>query len=424
MVQMGTITPKEREAAFQSMQGLLKAANIRTSSDRPASREPMSPAAALLASQRVAHGDQVEFSPEAIYPDPHKTEDYYANSISSSTRNDGQWHHLPAEALAEILQGERPIVIATVINQVSVERATAISQALPLHVAAATLAALPHLHLTDEAVLQDIQSELERKIGQYQAPKRANAEGLAKLQAIVANMPASQKSNWTNAIAQSNPVLATKLGWDIPSFIPSYNAANPLNTNPTPTATGLPSSLPSSNFGSSEATRFPMSTQLPSHSHPIADSNRVDDRQSAEEDIFDESMIIPFVSKSTSSTKVDGVDKQHYVAPKSENESLHRNTLEDMLHFSDRDFVAVLHACQPHTVLLLLSVAAKPFLARVERLMPAKDVKRLRERLKNLGPIQLRDIDAAQAKVAETALKMLASGAIAATASVSFTAAA
>ena len=98
--------------------------------------------------------------------------------------------------------------------------------------------------------------------------------------------------------------------------------------------------------------------------------------------------------------------------------------LQDLLQFSDKDFVAVLHACEPQTVLLALSGASKPFIKRVEKLIPAKDVKRLRVRLSTLSPIQLREVDAAQKELANTALRMLESGEIGATASVSFTAAA
>lgn len=428
MVQMGTVTPKEREAAFQSMQGLLQAANGRSRSDHPSSRSPsspsqasmsstgdlsaasLSPAAALLASRRTASDDQLEISSEAIHSAPTPFDENYATSFASLGRQDGQWQHMPAEALAEILQGERPIVIATVLNQVSVELATAISQALPLPVAAATLASLPHLHLTDAAILRDIQSELERKIGQYQAPKQANAEGLAKLQAIVASMPSSQQSNWTSAIAQSNPVLAAKLGWNVTTAIPRPSLANPLSSQPI--------SMPTP-FAARDATRVP-APDATSLAPLQADSVG----RAAQDDIFDESMILPFVQNLPNAGVSEEPDLKQNVAPKLESEKAQGQPLEELLLYSDRDFVAVLHACQPQTVLLALSGAAKPFVARVERLMPAKDAKRLRERLKNLGPVQLREIDAAQSLIVETARKMIAQGTVAVTASVSFTAAA
>ncbi len=402
MVQLGTVTPKERAAAFQSMQGLLNASGAKTVAPQQANKESLSPAAALLASQRTVVGDQIELSPEAMNHHKNQPEGQFGDPIFPTRDVNESWQNMPAMALADILQGERPIVIATVLNQVSVERATAIAQALPMQIAAATLAALPHLYLADPAILRDIQSEVERKIGQYQAPKQANEEGILKLQAIVASMPINQQEQWTRTIAEVNPVLATKLGW-------KTDARSPL----TPIAiTDIANKL---------SDRTNVGVSLTTSNQP---------QSSNKEDIFDESMILPFPLQSSASiTNVEGgksseTSSEQTVAIKPNEASNRKHATEDLLQFSDKDFIAVLHACQPQTVLLALSGATKAFVARVERLMPAKDVKRLRERLNRLGPIQLRDVDAAQSQITKTAMMMLADGQVGATASVSFTAAA
>ena len=377
MVHLGTVTPQERAAAFQAMEGLLSAANVRA--ERAPTKESLSPAASLLASQQSVLNDQIELSTEARHQDRHDQDRHdqdWQLGVPNVTQDakSGSWQLMPAEALADILQGERPIVIATVINQVSVVRATAIAQALPMPVAAATLAALPHLHLTDAAILRDIQLELERKIGQYQAPKKTNAEGLSKLTAIVASMPESQQDSWTKAIAQSNPVLAAKLGWGPDTVDTAYRVER--------------------------------------------------SKQASNEDIFDDSILLPFQPPAVASTEASATELKQSVAIKHSEAGFGKTAMDDLLQLSDRDFVAVLHASQPQTVLMALSGATKAIVARVERLMPPKDVKRLRKRLTSLGPIQLRDVDAAQTLIAQTATKMLASGLVEPTASVSFLAAA
>ncbi len=408
MVQLGTVTPQERAAAFQSMQGLLNGAVAKSAAPQQQIKEPLSPAAALLASQKSAVGDHIDLSPEAINQHKNQPVSQNGDPVFSTRDANGSWQNMPALALAEILQGERPIVIATVINQVSVERATAIAQALPMQVAAATLAALPHLYLTDPAVLRDIQSEVERKIGQYQAPKQANEEGIMKLQAIVASMPMNQQEHWTRTIAQVNPVLATKLGWktDARALLSPTAAAD------------IASKLPVKTY-------YGVSPTASNQSH-----SSIESPSSSNEDIFDDSVILPFPlptsakSKSGEKEKSSETTSEQTVAPKSIEVRNRKQEIEYLMQFSDRDFVAVLHACQPQTVLLALSGATKAFVARVERLMPSKDVKRLRERLNSLGPIQLLEVDAAQSRITETAMKMLADGQVGATASVSFTAAA
>jgi len=431
MVRLGTVTPQEREAAFRSMQGLLSASGIRT--ERQTSKESRSPAAALLASQPSALNDQIELSTEARHQEQQEQNWQVGVPDSSGAPSAASWQHMPAEALADALQGERPIVIATVINQVSVERATAIAQALPMQVASATLAALPHLHLTDPAILRDIQLELERKIGQYQAPKKTNAEGISKLQAIVASMPASQQNGWTNAIAQSNPVLAAKLGWnaDLRSPSPASKSSSPVTSRegPKPTETA-PQAARSDQTNTEDI--FDESMILPFHSLVIAPTETAVRRAADKSLPYDG---LPSPSKGTTDKDVRRTEgkfnsaarlneSKQTIAPKHSEAERGKTAIENLLHFSDRDFVAILHACEPQTVLMALSGATKAFVSRVERLMPSKDVKRLRTRLTNLGPIQLRDVDAAQRRIAETAMKMLASGRVDATGSVSFLAAA
>jgi flagellar motor switch protein FliG len=312
----------------------------------------------------------------------------------------GSWSTIPVETLAEILKTERPIVIATVLNQVAVDRATAIVQLLPIQVAGATLAAIPHLHLTDPTILRDIEQELERKIGQHLPPQQATSQGLLKLQAILDGMPKSQKSIWENAISQSNPVLASKLGW-----------------SNTPTA---------KEDSILDPTEHHSKSLEPELVH-----------QSFDEDVFDDSILLPFPnvsvhSQSGSSTAATAATTTAATNAANNDSAMRHLTvgqprefsMDSLIRLSDRDFVTVLHACSPQVILLALSGAKRDFVLRVERLMPPKDVQRLRAKLIGLGPINLRDVDAAQTQIAETATNLQSMGKIGALETVSFTAAA
>ncbi len=442
MVNLGSVSPQEREAAFESMQGLLEATGVRSAAPKRTNTSAMAddysnPAAALLASQARQEADQVDLSSYALQASATNgpqnafgqagvhlgnngspTANHESGSFGGGANN---WQHLPPDLLADILNGERPIVIATVINQVSVERATEIVQALPIAVAGATLAALPHLHLTDPAILRDIQQELERKIGQYEVPRQETAEGLAKLQAILAGMPASQIDIWTNSIAQSNPILASKLGWRTASATATHRSID------TETGTTI------------KAMNNPV---VPS---PVASVGFVKSKSESVEtwegDVFDDSIVLPFSTAANANQATRGFpNKAESTETQDQREQTNRQTvaaskvapavetnqapLERLSQLDDRDFVHVLHACQPNTVLLALSGASKDFVMRVERLVPAKDVKRLRARLNSMGQIQFRDVDAAQAFIADKAQELLSKGEIGALAVVAFTAAA
>jgi flagellar motor switch protein FliG len=320
-----------------------------------------------------------------------------------ATLNSGRnhtWQHIPIETFADILHNERPIVIATVINHLSVDRATSVVQLLPIEVAGATLAALPHLHMTDAAILKDIEQEIERKIGHHQPQLQASSEGLSRLQAILAGMPESQKSIWLNAVAQSNPLLGSRLGWSPSHFSSQVPTTPPVAAN---------------------------SAQEPSD--PAAHSSSYDD-------VFEDPILLPIAGKSKTTAKNDAsaISSRELKAPRndagaqrfspSSPKASEGPSLDALAKLSDRDFVTVLHACDPQLVLLAISGASKPLVNRVERLIPPKDIKRLRSRLANLGPIQLRDIDNAQRTILETAESLFLKGKIKALELATFTAAA
>jgi flagellar motor switch protein FliG len=408
MVNLGTIDPQERAAAFGSMQGLLgdvgpkKPVAVNHSASGAAS--PGSPAAELLLNRREDQFDAVDLSQDALQKlgEPNNTVPTHGILLA------GSWHHIPVDVLAEILQGERPIVIATVLNQVSIDRATAIVQLLPIQVAGATLAAVPQLHLTDPAILKDIELELEKKISHHQPQQQMSNEGLSRLQAILAGMPESQKNIWTNAVSQSNPVLAKKLGWGKPVLTDS-SLAIPLGAR-----TGVrDESVADDIFEDSYVVPFPLSSSKSREERPKGSVSAME-----ENDKGGLSASSLTDKKQTAAPKLDGVSK-FAGAPE-----VRVSPLQSLEELSDRDFVTVLHACQPQLVLLALSGATREFVLRVERLLPGKDVQRLRERLTKLGPIQLREVDAAQSIIAETAAKLRSIGKIKALDNVAFTAAA
>lgn len=400
MVNLGSVSPHERSQAFQSMQGLL--GNSASSSNSSNRSDNESPASALLASHSSGVPDRVEWSDEGsanagMHPGGFPSQEILATLNSGRNHT---WQHIPIETFADILHNERPIVIATVINHLSVDRATSVVQLLPIEVAGATLAALPHLHMTDAAILKDIEQEIERKIGHHQPQLQASSEGLSRLQAILAGMPESQKNIWLHAVAQSNPLLGSRLGWSPSHF----------------------------------TTQVPITTSVAAI--PPQEPSELSSKNSSYDDVFEDPILLPIAGKSKTTLKNDAstISSRESKEPSSDAGAQRLSTgspktsegpsLDALATLSDRDFVTVLHACDPQMVLLAISGASKPLVNRVERLIPPKDIKRLRRRLANLGPIQLRDIDNAQRTILETAESLFLMGKIKASELTTFTAAA
>jgi len=417
MVNLGSVTPLERSQAFQSMQGLLGSSASSSNSSNRSDNE--SPASALLSSHSSGVSDRVEWSEEGrqnsaavpgssghaaagMPPEGFPSPEMLASLNSGRNHT---WQHIPIETFADILHNERPIVIATVINHLSVDRATSVVQLLPIEVAGATLAALPHLHMTDAAILKDIEQEIERKIGHHQPQLQASSEGLSRLQAILAGMTESQKNICLNAVAKSNPLLGSRLGFSTSHF---SSQVPPLPTNAANPPQEL-SGLTAKRTSYDDVFEDPILLPIAGKSKTIAnaDTNAISSRESKE-------------SRNETGTQDAGVQRLSTSSP----QTSEGPSLDALATLSDRDFVTVLHACDPQMVLLAISGASKRLVSRVERLIPSKDIKRLRSRLANLGPIQLRDIDRAQRTILETAESLFLKGKIKALELTTFTAAA
>jgi flagellar motor switch protein FliG len=395
MVSLGTINPREREAAFHSMQGLLDA-SVKLAAQKGDGAHD-APASALLAAKSSQGFDALEWSPAVGQPSASKAEPApipIERVTPLSTH--ATWEVLPLETLADVLMNERPIVIATVVNQLSNERAMQVLKLMPTALAGATLAAVPNLHLTEPAILQDIEQELHRKMGATRPRTVENQLGLAKLHAILSSVSDPERLQWQGAVTRSNPVLGARMGWqDVVESSPSA-ATSPTRTSLTDTASPVIGPVPLA--------------------APVGTKKQGQNTTSrAGDDLFEERMVIPMhehvksqISSHASTPAEQLVSEKQLDA--SENDA--RPDLHVLVLLSDRDFVTLIHACTPQTVLLAVSGATREFVTRLERLMPKRDIPRLRARLQALGPISLRDIDAAQKSILAMAHKLAGQGKI------------
>jgi flagellar motor switch protein FliG len=212
MVNLGTVDPQERQAAFAELQSLLDRTSKRRSAGEPSVSN--SPASQLLANEQELH-DSVQFSPEAIRASASVGKIAFATPTSSAhlpLSTEAPWQSLPSHILAELLSHERPIVVATVIHHLPVAFATEVLQQLPVQATTDALSILPSLHSTDAAVLEEILAEMKSKVEQELHSQHQAQSGLAKLREIVAHVPDSQRSLWASSLQQNHPQLVSRLG--------------------------------------------------------------------------------------------------------------------------------------------------------------------------------------------------------------------
>lgn len=412
---LGRVDPAERAAAMDELRGFMGAVSPPSGTGGSASSasRSTSPAAQLLAASEGAL-DSLQISREALRQTA-SSPTISAPVSSSNTHGQGShqhhefsgspvhimgspgsvatepWDDIAPASLAELLKHERGIVIATVINQLPVPVATAMLQHLPVQTATEAMAHLPNLHRTDAKILDEILEEMKTKMRTMEHSKRMSQSGIEKLRAIVANVPVDQQGLWTTALHQHAPELVRTLG-PLSAVSISHNPATPIP----PQGTNFEVSA---NETSRSSIPPHANTSIPSGDNPTGNHGRgahPSSRDAETIDItFSEAMrpgardILPFPG-----------------------DSRPLRSLDELLPLADADLVRVLHANDPEKLLLALSNASRKFRARFERLIPAKELKRFRERLNQLQDVSLREIDDASTGIVERADTMVTTQAI------------
>jgi flagellar motor switch protein FliG len=353
---LGTVTPAERAAAAQELQSLF---------GKPANTSPdIAPAVQVLDHGRKIQ-DTVQLSPEA-----RNSASDYPSSVSASLGTTStsdpnsksglrSWLSVPPATLAEILQGERPSVVAAVLHELPVVMATSVLQLLPIPSASEAMAAMPHLHRNDPSFMNEILDQIWSKSEDELRNSQKTHLGMEKLRAILAQAPEDHKYLWTAALGNIDPKLPSALGWGR-----SSSGSDPSAMMPTPTPPTLKLYTPPE----------PEQPSVPSPPSTIAPTPETQTRDSP--------VKAPYQS------------------------------IQDLMKLADADFVSVIYSVEPATVLLALAGVERDFLKRVERMMPKKDLYRFRQRLNRLNDVTLRQIDQAHFEILERANTLFSQGQI------------
>jgi flagellar motor switch protein FliG len=84
----------------------------------------------------------------------------------------------------------------------------------------------------------------------------------------------------------------------------------------------------------------------------------------------------------------------------------------DLAALNNRAWLRILGACDPQLAILALAGADGALVERILKSLPRRDRKRLRQEMNGIGPLQLRDVDRAQRRLADAAANLAAAGAI------------
>jgi flagellar motor switch protein FliG len=413
MVNLGPVTPKERAQAMSGLQGLLGTlGRTQPKTAATSSFDEDSPAAELIANTTPL--DQIDISSTSQEDDLQQPFVGHKNTLDSET----PWLAWEPASLATFLADERPRVIATVLNQLSPERAKTLLDHLPITTASATLAAIPDLFLTDPQILSDILAEIERKLPKTPpVQKTATIAGLSKLTAIMDQFGESQKQAWLDSIALQNESVAKQLGWK--PAVQLREEIKPVESieNPSsPPAIVEPAAVEVSSPAKSTITSVASAGSIAS-------------------DIFDENRIVPIsryrdvpsLEKSNSELKGttnDSIDHRVVSSHESTTVPARASEFDVLLELSDTDLVTLLHSCDKSAILTALCGASNRMIQRIEQLIPRNEVKRFRLHLRQRGSTSTHASELAQSAILLRAEELVITSRISALSSVTFVSAA
>ncbi|MFN7734444.1 MAG: FliG C-terminal domain-containing protein [Pirellula sp.] len=369
---LGNVPVEAQQAAFAQLESLLESLRAPATAQQ-GDRAPLAPSTASTATAARS-----SFPPDvASVVDP--------PSVATP------WSSIPPERLAELLHQDRPLVIATVLHQLPLAVAAELIHLLPRDSAASALSLLPELRTTDPGILADIQEELLRLLS-LSAPSMTHPDrGIERLRAILNRLPAQEQSAWNAAIAAYSPDWATNT--EMQSLSEAHLASDAMGTSyPT-----FHSSDRSQHAFNSASAHSPLST-LPfqpvrstraSDATAIARTLPATDRQPTDDDTGPDT--VPFTLPATASPD---------------------RSLEELLELEDEDLVVAIQENDPQTVLVALVHASPRVLGRIERLLPAREIRRLRQRLEQLTGIAQADVVAARQTIVRQTEALVQAGRI------------
>jgi flagellar motor switch protein FliG len=263
--------------------------------------------------------------------------------------------------LADLLQHEHPQTVAVVVSHLTADHAAAVLERLGASVATDALERMACLGELSPDVAGDLAAELRKRLaGPYQT-RAVNKGSLDHLAAVVGAIDERQRERIVHRLAQQNAPLAERLG--LVAAAPSRVSRVESNV---------------------VAFRYRLASNRPPSPQPPASAAGTE--QAAE--IF--TTLLAF---------------------------------DDLALLNEKDLRAVFAAADPQVALVALTGAEEGLLSRILRQLPSGEATVLRKRLEHPGPIRLRDIEEAQAKLAMIASRLAREESITLPASVRFAAA-
>ncbi|UUO07661.1 hypothetical protein M4951_04975 [Blastopirellula sp. J2-11] len=264
----------------------------------------------------------------------------------------------PPEMLAPFFEQESPQVIAVVLSHLEPVRASAILRELPIDLQATVIQRLVDLGHTDAEVLHDIETRLQSIVQDQLQAMTHRRIGLSAAKAILAASDEASSAEVLKALKTRSAAMAIRLGAE-------------------------------------ERPAAPEKAEPSEHSDAVYGDHSPIQPQRVSTDIAAADGV---VKKSTPKPAVAKVEPPVEACL----------PLADFVKFDDMLLGRVLSEAEPQTVLLALAGASNAVAQRFNRGLSKREIHDLQRRIRDLQPVLIRDIDAAQKRLGTIAARVIA----------------
>lgn len=309
--------------------------------------------------------------------------EYTSAESEESPQSAAPWTRLGTETLLRFVRGERPAVAAVVVSQLPTKVAVAILSELEPQLSSDIIRRLSRLQDIDPEAKAAIDEHLAERLGEQQQKIESEIANTKRIQALLNEAPHNLRAQWQDALDLPASQLTAQ---DMPPerAVPEPISA-PLSNEPAPVR-AEPSLAEL--YGNAAITTADVSKP-----HAAPPSSPASPQAEPEEDDSgrDDATLLPFPTSPAAA------------ADHTFDRSLSQLEFERILELPPESLAALLSNMDSETVLLSLAGATPQFMERFYRMLDRRDAKALDRRLKQIGPMQIRDIDEAQRRVVEGA---------------------
>lgn len=425
---LGPISADEKRRILAAFQQSSASAASPTQPSTPAlpaaTPPPTSGQPAQLATRNASLGSAADGQYPINHPLRGEEVDHAVSELSAhaTLSSDGNaqdssspWDGISDVALLRFVQGERPAVIAVVASQLKPHVAATILGQLPPELSCDVIRRLSRLEEIDPEAKAAIDEHVRTELGAHRQRVESEIENSRRMQALFQAAPEALRSQWQNALNSSNGL---HLGVDSAKPSVQESTSEPTHSSgvrvvPLPRRQVHP-------IASQAAARSPANNPVENtESHDQAAMNLDISEASSvpgptlAELYGDAAITTADLQVQTEATQVHPTDVQPSILPfpgnstsaASQQSSAERAAVqaqfERILDMPPHWIASLLSNTDSETVLLALAGATSSFMRRFYGMLDRRDAKTLDARLKQIGPLKIRDIDEAQERLVE-----------------------